>query len=168
MSDELMRIEHEAQLDLIAQALAARDVETQLLAAGDELPVSTLMVGLGTDRTLAVSIMPFSTDDLGATQLVQFYVQLAAVDAEHLASVQQAAAIINGAIAIGHFGTQAEQLFYRYVLAMPASQTFDVDMVIELIGLLSFHQEHFGDYFDGIIEGEIAVSILPDLLTQTA
>lgn len=171
--DDLTTLGYQAQLDLLRQALDAHGLAVQMIEPNDQLPIPSLMVSLDEDdkgraRNLAVTIMPFGDEDdggLDSTQLVQFYAHLPfEVDADSEAVCQRAVAIVNPALAVGHFAMQNQQLFFRYVLAMPSDTTFDADMAIELIGLLSFHQEHFGDYFEGLIEGEIALSTLPALL----
>lgn len=168
---ELIALEHAAQLGILGDALAATGHESQLIEPHGELPVTTLMVALGKDdddrdRTLAVSIMPLGSD-LAETQLVQFYVPMPfSIDDDSMGSVQRAVAIVNAAMAVGHFAVSGSELIYRYVLAMPNSESFNIAMTSELIGLLAFHQEHFGDYFEGIIDDEITLSMLPDLLAE--
>ncbi len=171
--DELTTLGYTAQLDLLRQALNAHDIAAQMIEPTEQVPAPTLMVSLdqddkGRERHLAITIMPFGDSDgdgLDSTQLVQFYAHMPfEVDDESVGVCQRAVAMVNPALAVGHFGMQNQQLFFRYVLAMPAGDTFDADMSIELIGLLAFHQEHFGDYFEGLIEDEIALSTLPALL----
>lgn len=171
--DELIHLDHSAQLGLLRSALNERGIENQLIEPSDQLPVNTLMIDVGPDdkerdRVLAASIMPLDGDGLAHTQLVQFYAQMPfEVDDVSTASVERACAIVNAALAVGHFGMQHGQLFYRYILAMPSSTTFDLDMTIELIALLAFHQEHFGDFFEGIVDDEITLSTLPALLAAS-
>lgn len=168
----LTQLDHAAQLDVVAAALSAAGHETALLDASDELPVTTLMLALDArseDRpvSMAISIMPFGSDDLAATQLTQFYVPLPiAVGEESAATVQRAIAMVNAALAIGHFGMQHDEIFYRYVLASRRDDILDPPMVIEVIALLAFHQEHFADYLEGVANDEIALSSLPALLAE--
>lgn len=169
MSD-LTALEHAAELDLVSQALASAGHASTVLEPGEQLPVTTLLIELDPDdedrpRSMAMSIMPFGSDDLASTRLTQFYVELPFTFGEDdRATVERAVAIVNPALAIGHFGVRGETLIYRYVWATPNSSTFDLDATVELIALLAFHQEHFGDYFEGLIDDEIALSTLPDLL----
>lgn len=168
--DELTQLDHVAQLGTLQEALNARGIENQLIEPNDQLPVTTLMIDVGPDdkerpRVLAASIMPLDDDGLEHTQLVQFYAQMPfEIDDDNLGVVQKACAIVNPSLAVGHFGTQHGQLFFRYVMAMSNDRTFQPDMTIELIALLAFHQEHFGDFFEGLVEDEITLSVLPDLL----
>lgn len=173
MIDDLVHLEHQAQLGALASVLESHGVTHQLIEPNDDLPVTTLMVSFGSDdkereRSIGVSILPFDEGEgLDATQLVQFYSHLPIeIDDDSLAVCQRAVAMVNGAMAIGHFGMQGSNLFYRYVLAVPADQVIDTEMTPELLGLLGFHQEHFGDYFEGLVEDEIALSSLPELLAQ--
>lgn len=53
----------------------------RLLKAGDEVPLPTLLVALGTDeadrdRTLGISLIPFGNDGFSTTDLTRFHVQL--------------------------------------------------------------------------------------------
>lgn len=168
--DELTHLDHAAQLGTLQQALNDKGAASQLFEPNERLPVTTLMIDVGPDdagrdRVLAASIMPLADDGLDDTQLVQFYAQMPfAIDDESLASVQRAVPIVNAALAIGHFGMQNGELFYRYVLAMPNGATFDLAMTVEIVALMAFHQEHFGDFFEGIVDDEITLSTLPDLL----
>lgn len=168
--DELTQLENAAQLGTLQAALTAKGISSQLIDPNEQLPVATLMIDVGPDdeerqRILAASIMPLGDDDLEHTQLVQFYAQMPfEIDDDSLGVVQKACAIINPSLAVGHFGMQQGQLFFRYVMAMPSDRSFDVDMTIELIALLAFHQEHFGDFFEGLVDDEITLSVLPDLL----
>lgn len=173
MIDELTHAEHASQLGLLGAYLTARGIPSDLVDPGPELLVTTLMIGLeqddeGRDRVLAVSIMPLGSD-LESLQLVQYYVQMPfeVKTVDELAMIERATAVVNGAVAIGNFGMQGSQLFYRYVHAMPADQTFEDDAAVELVGILAFHQEHFGDYFEGLLNDDFPLSTLPSVLAAT-
>ena len=40
----------------------------------------------------------------------------------------------------------------------------DDDMIGELVSFVDFHQEHFGDYLEGVIEDEVSVLVLDRVL----
>ncbi|MFT6763486.1 MAG: hypothetical protein ACJAXA_002144 [Candidatus Aldehydirespiratoraceae bacterium] len=172
MIDELTHAEHASQLGLLGAYLKASDINSELIDPGPELPVTTLMISLaaddeGRERTLAVSIMPLG-DDLESLQLVQFYVQMPFVVAkDDRAMIERATATVNGALAIGNFGVHSNQLFFRHVHAMPSDQTFEEASSVELVGILAFHQEHFGDYFEGLLNDDFPLSSLASVLAET-
>jgi hypothetical protein len=171
--DDLIHLEHAAELSTLAGALEAAGFATHLLERGDGLELTTLMVAFGKDdedrdRAAAISIMPFSADQLAATQFTQFYMPMPFKVGDARAEVAQAASIVNVAMAVGHFAVRDDELFYRYMLASPRGASLDPDMVAELVTMLQFHQEHFGDYLEGVNDGEIDLSVLPDVIAQTS
>lgn len=170
---DLIKARHEAELGVMEGALNEHGHDTRLLEASDQVPLPTLLVALGADdenreRTLGVSIMPFDEDAFDATDLIQFYVQLPfEVPTDRRADIGAAATEVNAALAVGHFALRGTELYYRYVLATPNNAVVDGDMLTELVSLIAFHQEHFGDYFEGVLEGQIDLSVLPELLAES-
>lgn len=164
---------HLAELGLLQAALRSAGFGTELLPVSDELPVTSLVVDLGDDgserrRMMTISIMPFGEDEFAATQFIQFYVPMPyPAPPDRLDELGHAMAMINGAMAVGHFAVRGSELFYRYMLAMGTSATIDVWVPDELIPLLVFHQEHFSDYLEGVLDGEISLLILPDLMSSS-
>jgi len=164
---------HEAQLTIMAAALRHEGREMRLVEANDDNPVPTLLVALGADeeardRTLAMSLMPFGDEGLAATDLLQFYVQLPFdLTADTRTDVMAATADVNAAMAVGHFAVRKSELFYRYVMATPNNGTVDDELLVELVNLIDFHQEHFGDYLEGVATGEIAVQVLAEVIAQS-
>jgi hypothetical protein len=171
--DPMTVADHSMQLGALGDDLRSLGLDTQLIEPNDDLSVTTLMVALdaddqGRDRTLAVSIMPLGADALESMQLVQFFVQIPFEIADDtVATIERATSMVNIAVAVGHFGMQGSHLFFRHVHAMPRSGSFDTDMTVELIGLLAFNQEHFGDYFEALVDGELTLSVLPQALAST-
>lgn len=171
--DDVTHAHHEAELGLMQATLEAEDFVTQFLGAGDELPVAALVVALGVDdkerqRLMTVSIMPFGDDDFPATSFVQFYVPMPfRAPADKMGDLGHAMAVVNGAMALGHFGVRGGEVFFRYMLAYDSATTVDGDMLIELMTMLTFHQEHFADYLEGVLEGEVSLQVLPQLINQT-
>lgn len=171
---EHLLAQHEAELDLMVAALEKEGHQTRLLEAGSEVPLPTLLVALGTDeadrdRTLGISIMPFGDDAFAATDLIQFYVQLPfTLDDDRRQDVMAATAEVNANMAIGHIAVRGDEVYYRYVLASPNDATLDGDLLVELVQLVAFHQEHFGDYIEGVATGEIALQVLAEVIAQTS
>ena len=146
---------------------------TELIPANDELPVSALIVDLGEDdlerrRMMSISVMPFGDDQFAATSFVQYYVRLPfEAERSRMDELGHAIAIVNGAMALGHFGVRGTELFYRYMHAQSSSATTDDALLLELLPMLIFHQEHFGDYLEGVLDDEVAVAVLPKLIAQS-
>lgn len=170
---ETTHAQHRAELTLMQATLDGQDFTTELLAPSDDLPLATLLVAFGEDelersRTMSVAIMPFGDDEFSATEFIQFYVPMPfPAERAKMSELGHAIAIVNGAMAVGHFGVRGSELFFRYMLALDASSVLDDAMLIELVTMLAFHQEHFGDYLEGVIDGEVAVEVLPKLIERS-
>lgn len=168
----VLQARFEALLGLFEDALEG-DYATKVVGPQEGLPVPTLLVSFGADdkerdRTLGITVVPFDEDSLEATDLVQFYVRMPfEVPAQRRTEVMAATAAVNAAMAIGHFAVRGTELYYRYVLALPNDTVADASMLLELVALVSFHQETFADHLEGILEGEITLSLLPDILERT-
>lgn len=161
---------HATELERLSTALGSVDYDTRVLHASDDIPLPTLLVALGVDeeerdRTLAISILPFGHDDLDATALLQFYVLLPfeLVDATRT-DVLAATAHVNAAMAIGHFAARGDELYYRYVHASAKDEQDGSEMIVELVQLIDFHQQHFGDYLEGILTDELSLQVLPEVI----
>ena len=160
------------ELERLSTALRAADHDTRVLDPSDEVPLPTLLVALGVDeaerdRTLAISLLPFADDDLDATALMQFYVLLPfELVAATRNDVLAATAHINAAMAIGHFAARGDELYYRYVLAADKGAPVDGALVVELVQLIDFHQQHFGDYLEGILTDELSLQVLPEVIAE--
>ena len=170
---DMIHQQHLAALTLMSSTLHAAGMTTQLIEANDELPVSALVVDLGADeldrkRSMTISIMPFGDDTFAATQFIQFYVPMPyAVTRDQRGDLGQAMAVVNGAMAVGHFAWRGKEIFYRYMLSLSSSAFIDDAMLGELMPMLVFHQEHFSDYLEGVLDDEISLSILPDLVNSS-
>jgi hypothetical protein len=164
---------HAAELGLMQASLRAAGYPTELLPVSDELPVTSLVVDLGDDdmdrrRFMTISIMPFGDDQFAATEFIQFYVPMPyTAPPGTLDELGHAMAVINAAMAVGHFAVRGSELFYRYMLALDSSATIGDAMLGELFALLVFHQEHFSDYLEGVLDGEISLLVLPELISSS-
>lgn len=172
-TSDAINAQHLAELGLMQASLRTAGFNTELIPVNDELPVTSLVVDLGEDdverpRLMTISIMPFGDDQFAATQFIQFYVPMPyQAPPGRLDDLGHAMAIINGAMAVGHFAVRGTELFYRYMLAIDTSATIGDDMLGELLPLLMFHQEHFSDYLEGVLDDEVSLSILPDLIASS-
>lgn len=172
----LNRAKHAAELTFLERALqrSGRD-ELELVEpeAADELP--TLLVGLGADdenrpRVLHVRIIPLDEDESDATRFVELYVPLPfEVPEAKVSEVREALSVVNEHLAIGHFGLMRDgSLYYRYVLATPLVQMIDEEVFVEVVAFVDFHQEHFADYLEGVIEDEISLLVLDDVIRDSS
>lgn len=166
-------LQHQAELGLVQATLSEAGFATELFPVSDELPVTSLVVDLGQDdlertRSMTISIMAFSDDQFASTQFVQFYVPMPyEAPSDRLGDLGHAMSIVNGAMAVGHFAVRGTELFYRYMLAMPSSQVMSDDLLGELLPLLMFHQEHFSDYLEGVLDDEISLLVLPEIIAAS-
>jgi hypothetical protein len=165
---------HVAQLERMRASLLEDDREMRLLEASDDLLVPTLLVSFdrdeqGRERTLAISVMPFDDGALQATAMVQFYVPMPfEVRGEYRRDLLTATAAVNAAMVIGHFAVRDTEVYYRYVLACRHDTELGGRHLRELVTFVDFHQEHFGDYLEGVLDGAIAVEVLPEVIEATA
>ena len=166
--------QHMAELALMQPVFTDAGYPAQLVEASDDLPLSTLIVSLGADdrdrqRTMTVNIMPFGDDKFASTTFIQFYVPMPfPVDSSKMDDLGHAIALVNGAMAVGHWAVRGSELFFRYMLALSSSATVDNDMLGELASMLIFHQEHFADYLEGVLDDEVSLLVLPKLLASDA
>jgi hypothetical protein len=166
--------QHMAELALMLPVFTEAGYHAELIEANDDLPLSTLVVGLGDDdrgraRSMTVNIMPFGDDSFASTTFIQFYVPMPfQVDGTKMGDLGHAIALVNGAMAVGHWAVRGSELFFRYMLAFASNATVDNDMLGELVPMLIFHQEHFADFLEGVLDDEVSLLVLPKLLTSDA
>lgn len=106
-----------------------------------------------------------------SSRFIKFAAQLPySPTADQLPDVFQAIAILNERLQIGRFGINVEkmQLSYKYILSMPNNTAISPELLTELMALMMFEQEYFGDYLEGVCHHEISVFILDDLIDQTS
>src|SRR5437867_6040164 len=162
-----------SKLSQVQAALEGSGATVSLEEPAGAPAVPTLAVDLGADdkgrpRSLLINLIPVE-DEVHATDFVQFLVPLPfAGGTKQLDEVRLAVTIVNNLVAVGLFGvTSGGELFYRYVLATPSGQDVDPGMIIELVQFISYHQEHYADYLEGVCQGEISVLVLEDVLKDT-
>lgn len=163
-----------AELGFAESAAQARGYATTLIDAGGQT-APELVITLSTDadgraRMLRASFVPVG-DDMEHTKFLQLWVPLPftiGADAS-LADVREAAAIVNEHVAIGRFGVHDDAtVYFRYILAAPKHSMLDDEMVGEVIVFCDYHQEHFGDYLEGVCDGEISLLVLADVINRSA
>ena len=167
--NELQRAQAVAELGVVEVGISSRGYETTLLeGTGSDVP--ELVVELGNDeldraRRLHMSYVP-TDGGLEHTSLLQLHSPLPfAAGPEKLTEIRTAIAIVNEHIGIGRFGVHADGgLYFTYALAVPRLTMIDDDMIGELVSFVDFHQEHFGDYLEGVIEDEVSVLVLDRVL----
>jgi hypothetical protein len=171
--NDLIHAQHRAELGLMKTMLDAEDFTTEFIEASDELPVAALVIDLGQDdlerqRLMTVSVMPFGDDQFAQTNFIQFYVPMPfKASPGTMGDLGHAIAVVNGAMAVGHFGVRGSEVFFRYMLSYDSGTTIGSGMLLELMSMLMFHQEHFADYLEGVLDGEISLAVLPKLIAQT-
>lgn len=165
-----MREQHLAELSLMRPAFTGLGFVSELVEGTSTEPLSALVVDLGSDdldrhRELTVRIRPFGDDQFAATTLYEFVVVMPyAATPEKTDEIGTAIALVNAEMAVGAFELRGVQISYRYSLSLDSAATISTSMLGELVPLLVFHQEHFGDYLEGVLDDEISVLILPKLL----
>lgn len=162
------------ELQLVTPAVDALGyTSTTISSDGDANP--ELIVSLSTDedgrqRTLRISFIPVG-DNVSHTKFVQMWSPLpftaGAATTRH--ELLEAVAIVNEHVALGRFGLQDDgTLYFRYILAVPRSEMLDDDMFGEIVAFCDYHQEFFGDYLEGVCEGEISVLVLANVISRSS
>ena len=176
---------HAAELSAVEAGLAAVGYDARLDVPAGGVPSLDVALGpddAGRDRTLTITIVPLEPDGdtVDASRFVQFLVTLpfsatadepvrAAGAIDHTAAVSLALSIVNAHTAIGHFGRRPDgELYFRYVLVTPAACTLDVAVLTDVVSMVDFHQDHFGDHLEGVSTGEIDVRVLDDVIRRSS
>jgi len=171
--EALLRAGHVVELGFIQTALEPIGYSSEINDPTDTTLVPELVVLLGDDdegriRSLRIGFVP-EADELTSTKLLHFYSPLPFTAAEGVGidNLRAAVAIVNEHVAIGAFGVHNDaSLYFRYLLAGGRGRFFDDDMVVEIVAFIDFHQEHFGDYLDGVCAGEVSVAVLADVIAR--
>ena len=168
MTSPLVHAQHRAELSLVAGGLSG-SYPTEILDPSDALPLTTLIVDLGPDgddrqRTMSVNVMPL--EDFDAVTFLQFFVPMPfEVPAAQVVNAGYAAAKVNAAMALGHFAvSDSGEVYFRYMQAFSSSTTADPAASAQIVTMLDFHQETFGDVVQGVAEGEIDVAVVDQVI----
>ena len=175
----LLRAQYVAELGFLEVALQRSGREDlQLVEHPADGATPHLVVRFGHDevdrpRDLHVMFIPLEADDDGgavASRYIELFVPLPLpVAPEQVVSLQRAIAMVNEHLAIGRFGLSRDsKLYFRYVLASPAAGLIDDEMFVELVAFVEFHQEHFTDYLEGVLDDEISLDVLHAVIDQTS
>ena len=176
----LIRAQHVAELGFLQVALqrSGRD-DLQLVEHPADGAPPHLVVSFGNDevdrpRDLHVTFVPLEADDDDGGAVASRYIELFVplplpVAPEQVVLLQRAIAMVNEHLAIGRFGLSREsKLYYRYVLAAPAAGLIDDEMFVEVVAFVEFHQDHFTDYLEGVLDDEISLDVLHAVIDQTS
>ncbi|MAL67197.1 MAG: hypothetical protein VX194_12550 [Actinomycetota bacterium] len=168
MTSPLVHAQHRAELSLVAGGLSG-SYPTEILDPSDALPLTTLIVDLGPDgddrqRTMSVNVMPL--EDFDAVTFLQFFVPMPfEVPAAQVVNAGYAAAKVNAAMALGHFAvSDSGEVYFRYMQAFSSSTTADPAASAQIVTMLDFHQETFGDVVQGVADGEIDVAVVDQVI----
>ncbi|MEC7374717.1 MAG: hypothetical protein VX742_06095 [Actinomycetota bacterium] len=168
MTSPLVHAQHRAELSLVAGGLSG-SYPTEILDPSDALPLTTLIVDLGPDgddrqRTMSVNVMPL--EDFDAVTFLQFFVPMPfEVPAAQVVNAGYAAAKVNAALALGHFAvSDSGEVYFRYMQAFSSSTTADPAASAQIVTMLDFHQETFGDVVQGVADGEIDVAVVDQVI----
>ena len=167
MTSPLVHAQHRAELSLVAGGLSG-SYPTEILDPSDALPLTTLIVDLGPDgddrqRTMSVNVMPL--EDFDAVTFLQFFVPMPfEVPAAQVVNAGYAAAKVNAAMALGHFVSDSGEVYFRYMQAFSSSTTADPAASAQIVTMLDFHQETFGDVVQGVADGEIDVAVVDQVI----
>ena len=168
MTSPLVHAQHRAELSLVAGGLSG-SYPTEILDPSDALPLTTLIVDLGPDgddrqRTMSVNVMPL--EDFDAVTFLQFFVPMPfEVPDALVVNAGYAAAKVNAAMALGHFAvSDSGEVYFRYMQAFSSSTTADPAASAQIVTMLDFHQETFGDVVQGVADGEIDVAVVDQVI----
>jgi hypothetical protein len=167
--NDLQRAQAVVELGVVEVGIAALGYETAITEGSGET-VPELVVELGADeqdrpRRLHMSYVP-TEGGMEHVSLLQFHAPLPfPTPSEKLGELRTAVAIVNEHIGLGRFGMHNDGgLYFNYVLAAPRFTMTDDDMIGELVQFVDFHQEHFGDYLEGVAEDEVSVLVLDRII----
>jgi len=173
MTSPLVHAQHRAELSLVAGGLAD-SYPAEILDPGDALPLTTLIVDLGPDgddqqRSMSINVMPLG-DDFDDVTFLQFYVPMPfSVPGAQAVNVGYAAAKVNAAMALGHFAvSDSGEVYFRYMQAFSAATAADPAVSAQIVMMLDFHQETFGDVLQGVADGEIDVGVVDQVIATIA
>ncbi|MEO6122921.1 MAG: hypothetical protein ABIR32_04370 [Ilumatobacteraceae bacterium] len=170
MSDAIERSGHIAELAFIETAVQAAGYQSAQTGSDDLSVEPELIVALDPDedsraRSLRISFIPVG-DEVESTKFVQLWVTLPfEVAADRVDAVRLATAIVNEHVALGRFGVDQDgSVYFRYVLAARAHTMIDDDLIAEVVSFVDFHQEHFGDFVEGVCDGNIEIEVLEHVI----
>lgn len=172
----LIRAQHVAELGFLQLALqqSGRD-DLQLVEQPPDGSPPHLIVSFGDDdmgrpRDLHVTFIPLDADEADSSRFTELFVPLPlTVGPEQVVPMQRAIAMVNEHLAIGRFGLSRDaHPYFRYVLASPASGLIDDDMFVEVVAFVEFHQDHFTDYLEGVLDDEISLDVLHAVIDQSS
>jgi hypothetical protein len=86
---------------------------------------------------------------------------------ENLSDVRLAAAECTQYLVLGHFEVDDDGSLHLRYSTLVDDAAPPADAVLEqIVGLLDFQQQHFGDYLERICSGAITIDLFPDLVAN--
>lgn len=161
MTDPLILAEHSATLGGFLGPLRDAGYAAELLDASDELELPTLVVrldddGRGRRRHLTVNLMPLDFEDDVEISLAQMYVPLPfSVDEDHRSEFGRFALEANTMLPAGGMGARDNgEVYLRYMLATPTDSVPQGSTVAELVSLLEYQADVFGEAMESVATGD--------------
>lgn len=150
----------QVELGFIKQFLQEIGLTAELHEPSPQLPLSALVVPLakddqGRDRYISFSYVPFAENEVQHVRLLQMYTIIPVTWNEGTKEqLLQLFPLINGSLAIGHFGLNGEQeVYYRYVYTAPGGGVLSKEEILGVIDLFVMGLDAFSPMLEGIASG---------------
>ena len=164
MLSDLTRTRQIAELDYLQRCITELGLESELIESSAEVPLPTLIVATKKDhqqrdRIITLSYIPVDEDDLEHINLLQIYGALPfSLNSTYQPELEAVLMMLNTQTAIGSFGLYNTEISLRYVYAidrhkLPAQAAFG-----EIIILLIYVQDMFGELIEQVNEGHLTVA----------
>lgn len=165
MTDDLERVKSIAELGLMEAPLHEAGRDVSLDEDGARLVIK-LDDDEGRVRLMTIAMVPFGEPGESALRLVRFDVAYPfRADEDTVDDVALALPTLTGELAVGGIVADADgSLHLRYTLAADAVSLIADEALVELVELIDFQQERFGDYLEGVCTGDVAVEVLPQVI----
>jgi hypothetical protein len=152
ISDALRRVGY-------AVTPAVADDELELQLSGDEP---------GQTRATAVRLAQPSRPDSAPSHLLMFSTSYPfGATEQNLSDVRLAAAECTQYLILGHFEVDDDgSLHLRYSTLFEDAAPPSDAVLEQVVGLLDFQQQHFGDYLERICSGAITIDLFADLVSN--
>jgi hypothetical protein len=152
----------------ISEALSRLGYEVSPGAADDELELLLSGDEPGQTRATAVRLPQPSRSDSAPAHLLMFSTSYPfGANRQNLSDVRLAAAECTQYLILGHFEVDDDgSLHLRYSTLFVDTAPPSDDELHQVVGLLDFQQQHFGDYLERICSGAITIDLFADLVSN--
>ena len=161
MTDALSLAEQSVTLGSLIAPLQAAGYPAELIEAGEELDLPTLVVrldddGSGRQRLLTINVMPLDLGGEVGVSLAQVYAPLPfRLAEEHRDEFGRFALTANGLMPTASIGARGDgEIYLRHMVATPAGHVPDGAMVAGLVSLIEYQSDVFGDAMETVATGE--------------